>query len=65
MKERILLHIILTIIYTLGILYITEGQTMNMTEQVSAIYLGLVFNILIAIYYVKTGMFKDNDEEPE
>lgn len=65
MKERILIHIILTIIYTLGILYMTQVQTLNTTEKVSVIYLGFVANILVAIYYVSAGMFKDNDDEPE
>lgn len=65
MKERITIHSIITIIYTLGIFYITKGQRLNTTEKVSVIYLGLLANIAVAIYYVSAGMFKDNDEEPE
>lgn len=65
MKERIVTHIVATMIYVIGLLYITDGMFENTTEIVSAIYLGLILNVGIMVYYVTTGVFRDKDEDLE
>ena len=63
MKERIVTHIIATMIYALAVFYISDGEKVSENEIVPVMYFGLVLNVALAIYYSTTGMFNDKDED--